>query len=346
MAEQAVAVGRQRLLAPEHDELRQRERRIVVAAGQSAGVVHLGVGRAQHVGGAGHARNVARVARLRVACVRRAERRMSVCRQHGAALAASAAHEQDGLGAIGLLVVSNLLRNQVECLVPRDALPFVLAAVLAGALHRVAHAVGVVHVVGDRQAPYAQASVRDRMVLVAFHLHQLARIVHVGFDAAAGRMAARWRPGTAAYDGEAVLLVAPRLAEVGRSLAFENLHALSSSRLCMSAVGRRSGLRAGRGAKRPRAPSGRGSPGRAAAGHAVKASMMLLSLSRAPTGATPRSAQRAPARSGSRQRCLHGPCDGEHGTDCNLGRKHPAGNRTRIAKNADTAGNPSYSTSE
>ena len=252
MAEQAVAVGRQGLLGPEHDELGQLEHRVVVASRRAARVVHLGIRGAQHVRGAGDARDVARVAGLRVAGVRRADAGLRIGREHGAAFAAGAAHDEDGFGPVVLLVVGHLLGNEVECLVPGDALPLVLAAVLAGALHGIAHAVRVVHVVADGEAANAQAAVRDGMVLVAFDLHQFAGGVHVGLDAASRGMASRRRPGASAGDGQAVLFEAPRFAEVGRALAFENLHALSSSRLVVLTA--RSRSRAACDAARDRPP--------------------------------------------------------------------------------------------
>ncbi len=127
-----------------------------------------------------------------------------------------------------------------------------LAAVLAGALHGIAHAARVVHVVPDREAANAQAAVRDGMVLVALDLHQFAGGVHVDLDAASRGMASRRRPGASAGDGQAVLFEAPRFAEVGRALAFENLHALSSSRLVVLTA--RSRSRAACDAARERPP--------------------------------------------------------------------------------------------
>ena len=229
VAEQTVAVGGQGLLAPEHDQLRQGEHRIVVTTGQTACIVHLGIGGAENVGGASTARDVAGVAGLGVAVVRGTEARMGVCRKHRTTLAAGAAHDEDGLSAVVLLVVGDLLGDGIVSLVPSDALPLVQTAVLAGTLHRIQNTIRVIDIVTNGKAADAETTVGDRMVLVALDLDELAVSIDVGLNAAASGMAARRRPSTTAGDSQTIFFEAPRLAEVGSALSFENLHAFSSS---------------------------------------------------------------------------------------------------------------------
>ena len=174
VAEEAVTVGRKGLLAPEHDELGKLEHRIVVAAGQATGVVHLGIGCAHDVGRARDARDIAGIAGLRVAGVGSAQACMRIRGKHGATLTAGTTHDQDGLGTIFVLEVLHLLGDGVVCLVPGDTLPLVLAAVLAGALHGIQDAVWVIDVIAHRQATDAEATARNRMVLVALDAHELA----------------------------------------------------------------------------------------------------------------------------------------------------------------------------
>ena len=228
VSEQPVAVRRQRLFAPKDDELRKLEHGVVVAAGQTARIIHLGIRGAKNIRGARNARDVTRIARLRIAIVRGADRGVSIRGKHRATLAASSAHDEDGFRTVGLLVVVNLLGEQIERLVPRDALPLVFASILARTLHRVKHAVGVVHEVAHGQTTHAKAAIGDGMVLIAFDFHQFASIVDIGFDSATGRMAPGRRPSASAGNGQSVFFEAPRFAQVGSTLAFENLHAFSS----------------------------------------------------------------------------------------------------------------------
>ena len=84
--------------------------------------------------------------------------------------------------------------------------PLVLAA-LAGALHGVLQAVGVVHRLVERQALDAQLAVRARVQRVAFHALHLA-VLDVEQDAAR-RVAPRRRIVVGAGDGVAVFLPLP-----------------------------------------------------------------------------------------------------------------------------------------
>ena len=75
-------------------------------------------------------------------------------------VAAGALGEDDGLGAVLLLHVHELLGDEVVRLIPGDALPLVLAAVLGIALHGIQQAVLVVRDLGNVQAAHAQAAER------------------------------------------------------------------------------------------------------------------------------------------------------------------------------------------
>ena len=214
MAEETVAVGGKRLLAPGNHDLGDLVHRVVIASGQAAGIVHLGVGHAGDIGASGNARDVAGVTGLRIAGIGRADHGRAVGTAHRAALATGATEDDDGLGAVLLLEALDVLLDDVIGLIPGDALPLVLAAVLLGAFHRVDDAIGMIGKVGERKAAHAKASLRNGLVFVAFDLLEDAVLVHVELDAASNGMAARRRPGAGARDGIAVLLVTPGLAQV------------------------------------------------------------------------------------------------------------------------------------
>ena len=104
--------------------------RVMIRTGQVTSVVELRITCAEHVVRDGATRTVAGPARLRVAAVGRlqnGERQRVVV---DASLTAGTTEANDGLGAVGVLEVTDLLANRVHCLVPSGALPLVLAAVL------------------------------------------------------------------------------------------------------------------------------------------------------------------------------------------------------------------------
>ena len=195
VAEEAVGVRRQRVLAPARHQLGQREVRVVVALGRPRGYVDLRVADGAVDAGRRHvARPVARLSAHGVHVVGRAEHRRG---ERGAVqrfLASRAAEHHHRLAAVFRLQLFGARHDLVDGLVPRDAVPFVQPAVFPRALHGVDDAVGMVHVFGQGEATHAQASLRDGMLLVAFHFHQLA-VHHVQLDAAPHRVATRRRPG-------------------------------------------------------------------------------------------------------------------------------------------------------
>ena len=168
--------------------------------------------RARRGGHTGHARQIARVAREHVAVVRAAERPAQT-RLPWRDVAAGAVDEHHGLGTVLVLDGIELALYDVVGFVPAHALPLVLAAVGAGALHRVGEAVLVVHDLGHVEAAHAQAPLGHRVLGVALHLHELAVLVGV-HQHAAPQVASRPRPRAAARYRVLAFLVAPRLPDI------------------------------------------------------------------------------------------------------------------------------------
>ena len=222
VAEEAVGVRRQRVLADEHDDLGNLELGVVVGALEAACEVDFGIHGTQNVGGSRHAGQVARVAGLGVAVVRGCEHGCRIGHER-AALTAGAGPNSHGGRAVLAGDALPLGLDEVERLVPGDALPLVgLAAELRIALHRILDAVLVVDVVLQGQAANAQTALGDRLVLVAFNLDELAFFVGVELNAAAYRMASRRRPHAGAGDSQSLFLESPRLADVVFKLHFSS----------------------------------------------------------------------------------------------------------------------------
>ena len=232
MAEQAVAVGGERHLAPHDHDLGNLVHGVVIRALEAACIVHLGIVGAEHVRTAHRTRLVAGITGLRVAGVRRAEHGLGKVGNQDAAGTAGAGQDGDALDAIiGFHLVTPVLDGG-ECLVPRDALPLVgQATVFLRALHRVDDAAGVVHVVLQSGAPGAQTTLGDGVVLVALDVVDLAIGIHVDLKAAAYRVAPGGRPHGSADDGKPILLIFPRLSKI----VLEFHTAPSSSRLLQNA---------------------------------------------------------------------------------------------------------------
>ena len=199
VAEEAVGARVERVLAPHHDVLRANPARVVVAIREELRGVDFGHACTQQVVHDGCARAVARLARERIGrcTVRRVHDCRSVHRGIKSRLAARARQREDALGAVILLEAANLLLEQIVGLIPRDFLPRILAAILAGALHGAQQAVLMVDDLVERDASRAQTALRDRMARVALHLHDLA-VLHMDEHAASNRMVSRRRPRTGA----------------------------------------------------------------------------------------------------------------------------------------------------
>lgn len=177
-------IGCKRHLAPEDHELGHLVLGIVVAALKTAGVIELGVERAENHLGRHHARLVAGIAGLRVSQVRRAEDgELEVLGEH--AVAAGAHEDRHGLATVLLGKILPVVHDEVERLVPAAALPCIgVAALGLVTLHRVDYAARVVHVVFEREASRAESAVGDGVVLVALDVVHAAVLVHIDLDAA------------------------------------------------------------------------------------------------------------------------------------------------------------------
>ncbi len=214
VAQVAVGVRLDGVVARTEDVLRRHPSFVFVAVVMVLGTVRHGVGAHEHVGST-HARHVAAVAGQHVGVLHGSERVLQA-RHVGRRAASGAQVEHDRLGArLGLDRVELLLDRRVG-FVPRDALPLVcLAAVLGVALQGVQHAVGMVHRLLERDAACAQAALVVGAFLVALHVVEPARLlVGVHHDAAAV-MAAGSRPGARARGYQAVLLPLPRQVAAG-----------------------------------------------------------------------------------------------------------------------------------
>ena len=167
-------------------------------------VVELGVASAEDIVGDGATRAVARPTRLRVAAVGRlqnGERQRVVV---NASLTAGATEADDGLGAVSVLEVTNLLADGVESLVPSGALPLILTTILERALHRVDDAVVRIRVLAQGEVHGVNTTSGDGVVVVALDANELA-ILGDDLNAVSNRMRSRRGPGVGAGDDGAVL---------------------------------------------------------------------------------------------------------------------------------------------
>ena len=173
VAEEAVAVGDEGVVA--HDEHVLGEH--VLGIGEALLEVLRAVGHeevAHEAVADGRARQVARVAGEEAKHeVRAAEAGIAQIRGLPADVAAGALHGNDGLGAVLFPNGLHMLDDIVVGLVPRDALPLVLAT-LAHALQGVLQAIGMIERLHDVQAAHAQTALVVGAQRVAFDLLHLA----------------------------------------------------------------------------------------------------------------------------------------------------------------------------
>ena len=214
MAEVAVSIGDKRVVAPDEDVLRGDPFGIVVAVGELHREVGAGVAALDGVRGC-NAGNVARVARMEIRVLDRAECIAQACVNRRCD-AAGAGCEDDRLSAVLIANLGELLVDHVVGFFPRDPLPLVrFAAELRVALHRVEQSVGMVDRLGHVEAAHAEAPLVVRILLVAFDLDELAGLLVGVDDDAAAVMAARRRPGGRPGTDHAVLFPLPRHVSAG-----------------------------------------------------------------------------------------------------------------------------------
>ena len=205
MAQVAVTVRFQRLVAPDHQHIRAHPLAMGVALGQRLRRVDDRIV-SQGAGGTAHAGHVAPPSRkVDTAHVRSPEARPGYERDLPVDVATRAMAHQNGFAAQALAVdlLFDVGIDHVERLVPRDALPLVLSA-LARASHGVLQTLGMVHHLVQVQAAHAQLPVRIRVERITLHLLQLA-VLGIQQDTA-GVVAAGSAVVVGARDGAAVLL--------------------------------------------------------------------------------------------------------------------------------------------
>lgn len=194
VAEIARRIGDERVRTPNDHVLGALEARIVVLVVEEHAAVNFRIARAEDVRRHHAARAVAGVAGDRRRDVSRTEVGERDDRVEHRRLTAGATKGQDSIRGSRLLddlVV--VLLDEVVRLIPGDALPRVLAAILRVALHRVDDALGMILELSHVQAFDAQTPLRDRIALVAFDVDELA-VLDVEDSAARCTMAARCRP--------------------------------------------------------------------------------------------------------------------------------------------------------
>ena len=204
VTEETVAVGGQRLLAPNHYPLGEGVARVVVRTGQMACIVELRIASAEDVVGDGATRTVAGPTRLRVAAVGRLQdgERQSVV--VNASLTAGATEADDGLMTVGLPEVTDLVDDRLDGLVPRDTLPLIFTTILNRTLHRVDDAVRMMRVLAESEVQRIDATQGNRVVVVTLDADELA-ILGNNLDAVSYGVGSRRRPGVAASDYGTVL---------------------------------------------------------------------------------------------------------------------------------------------
>ena len=209
VAQIAVSVRDQRVVAPDEDVLRGDPLGVVVTIGELHREVGAGV--AAHDGvGSSDARNVASIAGMEIRILNGAESIAQACvdrRGH----AAGAGREDDRLAAELVTDLRELLIDDVVGLFPRDAGPLIrFAAIFGVALHRVEQTIGMVDGLGNVEAAHAETTLVVRVLLVAFDLDELAGLLVGVDDDAAAVVATRRRPCGGTGADHPVLFPLPR----------------------------------------------------------------------------------------------------------------------------------------
>ena len=204
MAEEAVSVRGQRVVAPNQEDLRYLVAFCVVAVREVLRAVNRVQITLQHLRGH-HARNETGDAGKAIVHEVRAAEAEAQAVHHGD-VAAGAPTEDDGFGTVLGLDAVEVLLHQVIRFIPADTLPFiVLTSELPCALHGIQKPARVLDNLRHGQAAHAQAALVVRVFGVAFDLDQVAFFVCVAQNAAAV-MAAGCRPSMTAGHREVTLL--------------------------------------------------------------------------------------------------------------------------------------------
>ena len=201
-----VGVGNRGVAAPDDGALRAGPLGVVVAQRRELGEVgdeHAAVGHDHQR----QARQIARGAGQETVLVGAAH---SVHHAPDLPLvvAGGAAQGVNRVAAVGHRDAPKLLVASLECLVPRDTLPLVFAA-LTGTLHGIQDAVRVKLDLLEGQATRAQSTAVVRVVRVAFAFDELAGLLVRVDQHAATLMATRGRPNRRAGNDHTVFLVLP-----------------------------------------------------------------------------------------------------------------------------------------
>jgi len=212
MPQVAVAVGLQRLVAPDHDAGRVDPLLVGVAVVVADGGVRNGEVAQRRHRAADPGQVAAEAGEAEGADVRRVEGDLGEPGHLPVDVAPGAVEDVDGVAAVAGPDLAHLGLDDVVGLVPADALPLV-GALLPRPLHRVLDALLAVHGLQEVQAADAELAVVVRRQRIALDVLQPAVL---GIEQhAAGVMAPRRRIMIGAGDRVAVLLPLPLAGMIG-----------------------------------------------------------------------------------------------------------------------------------
>ena len=167
--EHAGVIALEGSFAPHNNHLRSDVLRIVVSAFEAGSKVHFRIERANGHRGRHHSGLIAGETGETTSKVRRFENAQDVILLKHAVATRSHEHGKC-FPAVLCSKLAPLRDDKVNGFVPADALPCVLAAIFASTLHGINHAARVVDVVLESNASRTETAVRDRVVLVTFHV--------------------------------------------------------------------------------------------------------------------------------------------------------------------------------
>ena len=207
VAVEAVGIGDEGVIAPENHHLRRSVIGVIVAIDELLRAVAHPESTRRRVH-SGNARKVAGKAGKREAVVR-ASVRPCKARNPRSDISTRTLKEEDGFSTVAFLQVNKMRLDLIEGLIPRDALPFVLAPVLRVALHGVGESLLAVNHLRKVEAPYAKTALVEGVFLVAFHLNELSVAIGVELDTAP-KMTSWPGPRASPRDRKPVFLIPPR----------------------------------------------------------------------------------------------------------------------------------------